>query len=460
MALVLPETRTYDKTFNRLKQLIKYFYILETRQTGLTATNYPLLYIRNEIITPFDTDSLTELIANLDIKIQSQIDAYSALKYYLIQAAEAVLLDLAPYLGVTNATVLKCIDALILAMLKDSKTVANNTLTIASGERESNYEYTDQYSNESGTIAPNTTPIANTGDGRLVYTFAQPGVLKAFAKELAKAEVMNCICTTAGTDHSEIFTLYGEAERQIQSAIAGGSGQGPTLTVAGNTISNGDMQTWASTPLALTGWDITGTWATDVSREASVIHEDTYSAKLINVGKALISPALTLTPDSIYCVGFWARVAEDSAAGNLYVEVIDLDDSNAQIWTEEVSLDTSETGEITTSFAFYYFTFITPHKINENPALSFRTNAATQTAVLYLDMIQITKMVEHNGINFAAFASTTPFGIGDKFGFGGDDIGFAVSESEAGQNQKFFARCWNKQLPSLTDESETQADAS
>ena len=112
------------------------------------------------------------------------------------------------------------------------------------------------------------------------------------------------------------------------------------------------------------------------------------------------------------------------------------------------------------SFAFYYFTFITPHKINENPALSFRTNAATQTAVLYLDMIQVIKMVEHNGINFAAFASASAFGIGDKFGFGGDDIGFTVSESEAGQNQKFFARCWNKQLPSLTDESETQADAS
>jgi len=422
----------YTDLFTRLKPLIEYFNLLEERQTKTTLddADYPLPYIRAQILAVYTTLLKDDEVSAIEADFQGTIDSLSTLKNALLNYFDNTLYDLAEeILSPNNTDPAVILDLLAEAMVIDAASILTRTVSIAAAD----YRSWDAV-NLSGYLKAHT---ANLGDGKLVYCFK---TVNDATDERALAEIMQCLCTSG-----ETFTFSGEPALAREQPGQRGSGSGTSISPLTSLLTNGDFETWtnATTP---------GTWTVEVGavgQETVTPFEGLYDCELTQAAAEdwTISQPIALVPNTVYVLGFWARKAA-GATGTMYVEVQDGDD--VQVITAELALDMStfpttwpttdaETG-------FYCMTFVTPGVVGDDWKLVFRTSNGN-VANVFLDNVQLGEMVTHNYIQFALCGGSTPFGIGDRFGYGGAYLGFKVDATVA-IIQQFLARCYGKQLPS------------
>ena len=434
----MADVLNYSTLFARLKVLIFYFNLLEARQTSSEATNYPLPYIKNQILVPYESQDITKELQTLETDFVNTILSLNSLKLNILTWFEAGLISIADSLGVHSQTPLTILLALADAMAKDSETLNARELIVNASDVE-----------ETSIIVPHGS---NIGSGRLAYSFLRTGLS---VSEIANEEVLQCNCLSVTTPKSEIFQLSGAQNNSRESYLGQGSGLGPTITALGNSITNGDFEDWTSS--AADNWTATvGAWDTEIVQEASVLYEGTYTVKTAYAeGDWKITHAvpITILPDTTYIMVLSARKVT-SATGTLRFGLSNGDGVSAFVSGCVKSIDVTD---LTTSYALQFLIFKSPAAVSSAWTLGISSDTPG-TADIYFDLAQFNVMTSFNNMNFAIVSGATGFGIDDKFGFGSDNTGFKIDISAPGTIQEFIGRCFNTQLPSATSGNETIAD--
>lgn len=431
---------SYTSLFERLKVLIKYFNILEARQSSTGSANYPLPYIKNQIIDPFETLGLTNELATLESDFTAATNAIESLKLSVLSWFEAALAGIASELGVYNdISPAAVLTALADAMQRDAETVNAREMIVNTNDI-----------GPDGTIKAH---VSNTGAGKLVYTFVRPGLSPS---EIANAEVLQCICTSATTLKQEVFQLSGEKKNSRVSHLGRGSGLGSTVTSLGASITNNSFESWTSN--AADNWTaVLGAWNTEIVQDTSK-YEGTYCVKTAySEGDWKITHALpiTLQPYTIYAIGLWAK-KNTGATGTLRFGLSNGSAVDAFVAGCVKSVDVSALG---TTYEFQFLAFKTPAVVDSSWTIGI-SSATPGGADFFFDLIQFGAMTAFNEMYFAIFSGSTGFGLNDKFGFGSDNVGFEIVENYPGVIQEFLGRCFSKQLPSATGGAETISDPS
>lgn len=429
----------YTKLFDRLRELIKHFNILEVRQTGIVEANYPLPYIKNKILDPYETQKVTSELATLETDFDTAISSVETLKRALIAYFEAALAGIASDLGeYAVASPLEVLGALADAMDRDSKTLNARELIVHASDVDTDL-----------TIKPHTDNAAGTG--RLVYIFVRPGLSPS---EIANSEVLQCQCISSTTEKEEVFQLSGEGSHSRESHLGQGSGLGPTLTALGESIDNGDFEDWI-TPPAADNWTavLPATWGTEIAQDAGQ-YEGTYCVKtdyLEGNWKITHPMPITLLPNTVYVMSLWVK-KEAGATGTLRFGISDGDAVDAFVASCAYDKPVADLAE---TYTLKFVAFKTPAAVSSDWKLGISC-ASPGTKDFFFDLCQFGTMTAFNNMCFAICSGVTRFGIADKFGFGSAGrYGFEVAESEPGIIQKFIGRMFNTQLPSATGGNES-----
>lgn len=428
----------YSDLFDRLKVLIKYFNSLETRQVSTGASELPLPYIKNQVLSPYETQDITNELQTLEADFANQVSNLETLKLAIIGWFEAALKGVAQELGEYSITPVDILSALADAMTHDSQTLNARELAL----------HTSDIATD-GTVVPHTS---NDGTGKLVYTFVRPGLS---ISEIANAEVLQCICKASTTLKQEQFQLSGEQSHSRANHLGQGSGLGPALIALGESITNGNFEDWTAN--AADNWTATvGAWHTEILQDADEL-EGTYCVKTVHgEGDWKITHAMpiTLLPNTMYVMGLWVK-KEAGATGTLRFGISNGDavDAFRAGCFKIVTILT----DLTTSYSFQFIAFKTPAAVDSTWTLGISSDTPG-TADFLFDLCQFGAATLFNNMYFAVCAGGTGFGLGDKFGFGSDNAGFEVVESLPGIIQKFIGRCFDTQLPSATGGAETISD--
>lgn len=426
----------YSDLFDRLKVLIKYFNSLETRQVSTGASELPLPYIKNQILSPYETQDITNELQTLEADFSNAIDTIGTLKLAFIGWFETALRGIARELGEYGTSPAAILDALTDAMNHDSQTLKARELAL----------HTDDIDTDD-TIVPHTD---NDGTGKLVYSFVRPGLSPS---EIANAEVLQCRCISSTTEKQETFQLSGEKSHSRESYLGQGSGLGSTLTALGESIDNGDLEDWTAN--AADNWTATvGAWNTEIVQDTDKL-EGTYCVKTAYAeGNWKITTPLpiTLLPNTVYVIGLWAKKAA-GATGTLRFGISNGDAINA---FASGCFRTISVADLTTSYTFQFIAFKTPAAVSQSWALGISSDTPG-TADFLFDLCQFGVMTAFNNMHFAVCSGDTGFGVNDQFGFGSDNVGFEVVEAINGIIQKFIGRCFGTQLPSTVG-AETISD--
>jgi len=428
----------YSTLFARLKVLIHYFNVLEERQTSTLYTNLPFPYIKNQILLPYESQDATRELQTLESDFLNTITLLNSLKLSILLWFEAALTSQNIALGVHSNLALTILLALSAAMTRDSETINARELIVNASDVEA-----------TNIIVPWGS---NTGSGRLAYTFLRTGLS---VSEIANDEVLQCQCINAATVKHEVFQLSGAPKNSRESYLGQGSGLGPAVAALGNSITNGDFEDWTSS--AADNWTATiGAWDTEIVQEASVLYEGVYAVKTAYAeGDWKITHPLptALLPDTTYIMAIAARKVT-AATGTLRFGVSDGDAVDDFVAGCVSSIDVAA---LTTSYALQYLIFKTPAAVSITWTLGISSDTPG-VADFYFDLAQFGAMTSFNNMNFAIVSGATGFGLGDKFGYGSDNVGFKIDESAPGIIQEFIGRCFNTQLPSATSAGETIVD--
>lgn len=428
----------YNNLFDRIRILVKYFNELETRQTSVAAGNLPLSYIKNQVVTVFEDQGETDQIATLEAEFDAAITNLNELKLAHLTWFEKMLEQLAVDLGEYAITIPEAIlTRLADAMTKDSETV---------NARETSIDTNDVDTDD--TIKAHTD---NKGDGKLVYTFAQAGLTP---NEISHTEFMHCECISVPAIGQEIFQLSGAQSNSRESHLGQGSGRGPTIMSLGESITNGDFDDW--TVLVADNWTaISGTWGTDMLKEDTEVLRGSYSLESVHTQTWQIVHALpvTLLPNGLYLFGLWLKATAGTVTGELIASIVDA--AGDDVGLDKLTLDLADL--VADTWEFKYVVIPMPGSVDSTWKLSLEITSQGEE-LLWIDAVQFGPMTVCNGIHFGLCSGGVDFGLDDKFGYGGDHVGFQVKVDQVGVLQKFFGRCFGVQLPSATGAAETQAD--
>lgn len=428
----------YTNLFNRLKVLIKYFNVLETRQVGTGASDlHTLPWIKNQILSPYEDQDLTGELQTLEADFVNNVNAIGSLKLAIIGWFVTALRGIAQELGVHSTAPTAILSALADAMVHDSQTLKARVISVHDVDIES-----------TSIIVPHTN---NIGSGKLIYSLTRPGLSPS---EIANAEVLQCICTSSTTLKQETFQLSGEKSSSRESHLGQGSGLGPILAAFGLSVDNGNFEDWTAN--AADHWTAAvGAWNTEILQDADEL-EGTYCVKTAfgeGDWKITTPVPITLLPNTMYVMGMWAKKAT-GATGTLRFGISNGDAVAAYV-TDCVKV--IDVPNLTESYTFQFVTFKTPAAVDSTWTLGISSDTPGAADFLF-DLCQFGVMTLFNNIYFAVCSGATGFGINDKFGFGSDNTGFEVEEDVNGIIQKFIGRCFNTQLPSATGGAETIAD--
>lgn len=431
----------YTNLFDRLKVLIKYFNILEVRQTGITITDYPLLYIKNQLLSPYEDQDITSELLTLETDFDVAISSVESLKRAIIgwfgTSLAGIASELGEYAAASPAAVLA---ALADAMDRDSETLNARELIVNASDVDTDL-----------TIKPHTDNAANTG--RLVYTFVRPGLSPS---EIANTEVLQCQCISSTTEKEEIFQLSGEEKHNRENHLGQGSGLGPTMIALGESVDNGDFEDWTAD--AADNWlAVVGAWNTEIVQDADEYEGVACVKTVYGEGDWKITHPVpvTLLPNTLYTMSLWVKKVA-GATGTLRFGLSNGTAVDAFVTTCVKSISV---GDLTETYTLKFLTFKTPSAVSS--AWTLGISSATPGGENFLfDLCQFGAMTTFNNMYFAICSGSVGFGIADKFGFGSDNVGFEVAESEAGIIQKFIGRCFDTQLPSATGAAETISDPS
>lgn len=425
----------YSNIFARLEPLVLYFNILETRQTSILATDYPIPYIRNEIEGPFASQDMLEELTNFASTFTTHLTSIDTLKSALITWAENIMRTVGVALDEQSTNVEAVVQRLGVAMAKDSYYVTSRDLQINSNDLEAG-DASD------GTIVPHTD---NTGTGVLVFSFTNEDGVDS---QLPEAEIISIECVAAVTLGSEIFQVNGSMNNGDISYLGTGSGSGPSLVSLGNSLTDNYFETWSGTPKVLDNWSLdAGAWGTDCEQDTDA-YKGSYCIELnaagsnIKLTQAFTSKLKTKTP---YLVGVWAKKAA-GATGHVYLEVADVNGTAVSGYT---ALDIDVATDLTTSYTFHWAVILTSGSTGTDWLLQIRTDTIA-VADVFIDYIQFGEMIKHNNIYWALASGSVDWHVGDKFGFGSDWTGIKVEVGGGNDGvwQRFFGRVWGKQLPS------------
>lgn len=320
---------------------------------------------------------------------------------------------------------------------------------------------------------------AGVGTGAGVVSVLRPD---GRANEHVYAEVLDLVCDvdgqSGGTARSESFTVKGEpAKDALAFDWPGGSGSSTTLTVvdadidAGtNLLTNGNFEDQTSN--LPDNWALlVGTAGTTLLTETTTVNRTGKSVEFVgDGGGTLTSIAQTfdsatgttaeLKPNTVYQWCIFIRKSAGLAAGSMNIRL--LDSSNTVISDDAATANSATLahGSITTSFAAWTGTFVTPKDLPTTVKVGIRVSVAlTSGESVFVDDFTFTEATQlyTGGPYVSLHAGATDFIAGDKFAL-------TVANNYAGEFQQFFQRCFDMlslglQLPSDTGGTETIADS-
>lgn len=420
----------YTNLFDRLKVLIKYFNKLEERQIDTGADDFPLLYIKNQILSPYESQDLTNEVVSLEAEFDSLIAAIDILKRSIIDWFSIALANVASELGEYNELLPAAVlDTLSAAMEHDSQTLKARELIVNADDVDTD-----------SAIKAHTD---NVGTGRLVYTFARPGLSPS---EIAHAEVLHCQCNSSSLLGQEGFQLSGERSHTRESHLGQGSGLGPTIVALGASVINGNFEDW--TAAAADNWTATvGAWDTEIVQNEDE-YEETYCVKTVHAEgdwKITHPMPIVLLPNTMYVVALWVK-KEASATGTLRFGISNGDAVDAFV---SGCVESLTVADLTTDYVLKFLAFETPAAVDSTWTLGISSDTPA-VADLHFDLCQFGEMTVFNSMYFAVCSGDVGFGLADRFGFGSDNVGFEIAEDTNGIIQKFIGRCFGTQLPSTT----------
>lgn len=431
--------------FTDIGKLIKYVNTYATTQTDVAT-------VRAAIEDRLETGAQLDKAANLPALAKALTGGISQFRTGLVQIIQARLLDrqtVLDELGVGSYSLPSALDALIKYLLANAESVDASVVTV-------------------GAV---TAGSANVGNGTIVATKVLDGATApvsggqpcaAYAgvdSEFSVAETLLATCVADSysnglTTGTEQFLLSGEPAGALMDEPEGGSGQGPTLLVAGgNIVTGGDMETFSSN--LPTGWTgVTGTAgaAPGYLQDTANFYRGAGALKLIgDASLAAIEIKLantTMVPLRRYLVSFrYKASAAQTASQSLKVMFKGTGYTAPVGQKSEIAGDT-----LATSWTLVNFTVIVPANRPSDWNLSVALTG-TPEAVKYvsIDDVIVQPFTWHNGIGLAAIPGATPFVKGDKFTS-------AIANNAAGTFQEFFTRFLKCQLPSNNAGAETILD--
>lgn len=358
----------------------------------------------------------------------------------------------------------------LIQMVDDDTTLESKSVSNAMAALIEQMEDDSDSVDASATAASSAAGASNNGDGVVAVTVkGGDGV----AREYLFAETIAVKCTSdsqtgSATEGSETFTVAGDriVADPLSHLWPGGSGASTTLTAndASSTsqlVTNGDFEDFTTnTP---DGWTVAvGAAGTDIFAAGSGdAYEGSNGLELTGTGGAPLSEiyqSVTLEPNTVYHFNCYVKKSASLAAGVLQ---IDLHDGSSVI-ADDASTNNAATiahGTVTTSFASFSGTFITPRVLPSTTRVRVKiTTALTSGESLFVDHLCLVKAKElYTGGPYATcFSGATKFIKDDKFTI-------TVTNGLEGGFQQLFDRLFDMralglQLPSDSGGSETIND--
>ena len=433
--------------FDRGGKLIKH---VNSRLASATTTLPAEL---KAIADKFEAADMTSQIAGLFADYDGFQSNVTRERQAIARYWDAILTDrtsVLDQLAVPQADVTAVLPALIRQMIADTASVDASTVAV-------------------GTVTANAS---NVGNGTVLmsklldgYNAPLSGAIPVLHyagvnSELAVNETMTFTCVSDSsrdglTSGTEGFSWVGGIAGEKLGFEDEGSGEGPTLTVAGQStvISNNDFETWASN--LPTGWTagngVAGTHikqsTAEFYRGLSSLHFDGDNAQA-DIRTDYAVAAGTMQSRRLYCVAVRVKASAAAGTGGLLVSFTGTGYTASS--TEKITITA---GSMPTSWTLYNFWVVTPANIPSDWTLKI-TNTGTPgaTSNVYVDSLSCEAGVYHGGLAAMVVPGSIPFTIGDRFTS-------AITNDAAGVFQEFFRQNYLVQLPSVTDGSETIVDS-
>jgi hypothetical protein len=260
------------------------------------------------------------------------------------------------------------------------------------------------------TLTP-TSGASNVGNGTIHVDSTDATETEL---QYLRNEVVTLECTTdgqlGGTAGQEVFEIRGELAYPPEDNREGGSGVGPSVTVAsGNTLlDNGDFENFTSN--APNQWTIeAGTAGTEIKENTTQKQFGDACLEFVGTGTGpKISQALDseLQKETKYLLSAYVKTS-GVAAGTITIQIAGVAGLNA------ISISSSyPTGSWTRYNAIIYL----PNSVPTGTTLDIQTNnSLTATGRVFIEDVVLTPYVEHYGVFYAITRGVNDFVTKDKW---------------------------------------------
>lgn len=438
--------------FYRLGKMIKVVNRMATEVASTINTD------KQDVIDPFEAADLDEQITGVSELFESFKSNRIGQRQQVAALGDRVWDERVTslnQLGLLNYNPATYFPALFRQMVTDSASVDQQTVSIGS------------VTAGSGNIGNGTILITKRLDGFNVPVANGVAVpwyaSSAVDSELAANETMRFTCVEDGDrgadDGSETFAWQGAISHPDgQFGDFEGSGQGPSLTVTGDSslLENSTMEEFSDTANLPDGWTkASGTVGTHILQDTSNYYRGTSALKFKGDGaQATIQITQAIDPGDVnpyrmYCLTARVKCSNNApAAGDLEIALTGTGWSVPS--TDKISVGHAA---LTTSWALKSCFILLPLTIPSDLYAYIKvTGTLTNTVEIYIDDVILTEVTYHGGLGSVAVPGSTPFAYGDYFTS-------AITNNAAGTFQEYMRKQYGVQLPSNGAGSETIDDA-